>query len=68
MAVDSGEVIQKVGEIIFDDIYGDPKFSYSKKYQFTFNKTNEIGVKVITANFDLVGGSSESELKLLSLY
>ncbi|NSB15660.1 BREX system P-loop protein BrxC [Clostridium beijerinckii] len=76
MSVDNGEIIQKVGEIIFDDIYGDPKFSYSRKYQFTFNKivddrtrgpqTNEIGVKVITANFDLVGGSSESELKLLS--
>lgn len=76
MSVDNGEIIQKVGEIIFDDIYGDPKFSYSKKYQFTFNKivddrtrgpqTNEIGIKVITANFDLVGGSSESELKLLS--
>lgn len=76
MSVDNGEIIQKVGEIIFDDIYGDTKFSYSRKYQFTFNKivddrtrgpqTNEIGVKVITANFDLVGGSSESELKLLS--
>lgn len=76
MSVDNGEIIQKIGEIIFDDIYGDPKFSYSKKYQFTFNKiiddrtrgpqTNEIGVKVITANFDLIGGSTESELKLLS--
>lgn len=76
MLVDNGEVIQKASEIIFDDIYGDSKFSYSKKYQFTFNKivddrtrgpqTNEIGVKIITANFDLVGGSSESELKLLS--
>ncbi|SUY48140.1 Uncharacterised protein [Clostridium putrefaciens] len=76
MSVDNGEVIQKASEIIFDDIYGDSKFSYSRKYQFTFNKivddrtrgpqTNEIGVKVITANFDLVGGSSESELKLLS--
>ncbi|KRU27603.1 P-loop containing nucleoside triphosphate hydrolase [Clostridium sporogenes] len=76
MPVDNGEVIQKIGEIIFDDIYKDTKFSYSRKYQFTFNKivddrtrgpqTNEIGVKVITANFDLVGASSESELKLLS--
>jgi len=76
MSVDNGEVTQKVGEIIFDDIYGDPKFSYSRKYAFTFNKivddrtrgpqTNEIGVKIITANFDLVGGSSKSELKLLS--
>lgn len=76
MPVDSGEVVQKASEIIFDDIYKDTKFSYSRKYQFSFNKivddrtrgpqTNEIGVKVITANFDLVGGSSESELKLLS--
>ncbi|SHJ23476.1 hypothetical protein SAMN05444401_2579 [Clostridium amylolyticum] len=76
MPVDLGEVTQKVGEIIFDDIYGDPKFSYSRRYAFTFNKivddrtrgpqTNDIGVKVITANFDLVGASNESELKLLS--
>lgn len=76
MLVDNGEIIQKVGEVIFDDIYEDTKFSYSRKYQFTFNKivddrtrgpqTNEIGVKIITANFDLIGGSSESELKLLS--
>jgi len=76
MTVDNGEVIQKASEIIFDDIYGDSKFSYSRKYQFVFNKivddrgrgpqTNEIGVKIITANFDLVGGTSESELKLIS--
>ncbi|AYD39514.1 BREX system P-loop protein BrxC [Clostridium fermenticellae] len=77
MPVDSGETIQKASEIIFDDIYGDSKFSYSKKYQFAFNKivddrtrgpqTNEVGVKIITANFDLVGGSSEGELKNLSI-
>ena len=76
ISIDPGEVISKVSEIIFDDIYGDSKFSYSRKYPFAFNKivddrtrgpqTNEVGVKVITANFDLVGGSSESELKLLS--
>lgn len=74
--VDSGEVTLKVGEIIFDSMYNDSKFSYSRKYEFKFNaivdnrtrgpQTNEIGVKIITANFDLVGGSSESELKLLS--
>lgn len=76
ISIDPGEITLKVSEIIFDDIYEDTKFSYSRKYQFTFNKivddrtrgpqTNEIGVKIITANFDLVGGSSESELKLLS--
>ena len=77
MAVDNGEVIQKVGEIIFDDIYGESKFNYSNKYMFTFNKivddrtrgpqNNEIGVKVITANFDLDYGTSQGELKQLSI-
>ena len=77
MSVDNGEVIQKVGEIIFDDIYGESKFNYSKKYMFTFNKivddrtrgpqNSEIGVKIITANFDLVGGTSQSDLKQLSI-
>lgn len=77
MPVDNGEIIQKVGEIIFDDIYGEPKFNYSKKYMFTFNKivddrtrgpqNNEIGVKVVTANFELVGGTSQGELKQLSI-
>ncbi|NFI95403.1 BREX system P-loop protein BrxC [Clostridium botulinum] len=77
IAVDNGEVIQKASEIIFDDIYGESKFNYSKKYMFTFNKivddrtrgpqNNEIGVKIVTANFDLVGGTSQGELKQLSI-
>lgn len=77
MSVDNGEVIQKIGEIIFDDIYGESKFNYSRKYMFTFNKivddrtrgpqNNEVGVKIITANYDLVGGTSQSELKQLSV-
>ncbi|WP_368243905.1 BREX system P-loop protein BrxC [Clostridium tertium] len=77
--VDNGEIIQKMGEIIFDDIYKDNKYNYSKKYMFTFNKmvddrtrgpqNNEIGVKITTANFDLVsgGGTTQSELKQLSI-
>lgn len=74
---DPGEVVQKIGEIIFDDIYGESKFTYSRKYMFTFNKivddrtrgpqNNEIGVKVITANYELVGGTSQAELKQLSV-
>lgn len=79
MNVDNGEIILKVGEIFFDDIYKDNKYSYSKKYMFTFNKivddrtrgpqNNEIGVKLTTANFDLIGGggTSQSELKQLSI-
>ena len=77
ISIDAGEITQKVGEIIFDDIYKEGKFTYSRKYNFLFNKivddktrgpqNNEIGVKVITANFNLVGGTSESELKQLSI-
>ena len=32
MNIDNGEITQKVGEIIFDDIYKDNKYNYSKKY------------------------------------
>lgn len=79
MNVDNGVVIDKVGEIIFDDIYKDNKYNYSRKYMFTFNKivddrtrgpqSNEIGIRITTANFDLVsgGGTSQSELKQLSI-
>lgn len=75
--IDSGEVIQKVGEIIFEDIYRDSKYSYSKRYMFNFNKviddrgrgpqTNDIGVKIITENYNLISGTSSSELKQLSI-
>lgn len=79
MNVDTGEIIQKVGEIIFDDIYKDSKYNYSKKYMFSFNKivddrtrgpqNNEIGIRITTANFDLIngGGTSQSELKRVSI-
>jgi hypothetical protein len=77
ISIDSGEITLKAGEIIFDDIYGESKFTYSRKYNFLFNKiiddrtrgpqNNEVGVKVITANFNLVGGTSQSELKQLSV-
>ena len=77
IVIDNGQIIQKVGEIIFDDIYGESKFSYSKRYMFTFNKivddrtrgpqNNELGVKIVTANFDLIGETSQSELKQLSI-
>ena len=77
ISVDGGEKIQKISEIIFDDIYGDSKFNYSRKYMFNFNKivdnrtrgpqNNEIGVKILTANFELTGGTTQAELKQLSV-
>ncbi len=75
--IDQGVIIDKVAEIIFDDIYGESKFNYSRRYMFNFNKivddktrgpqNNEIGVKVTTANFDLTGGTTQGELKQLSV-
>jgi hypothetical protein len=76
MITDSGEITQRIGEIIFDHIYEGSKFTYSKKYALGFNKTidhrgrgsqkNDIGIKVITANYDLVEEVRKSELKQLS--
>ncbi|MEW8995811.1 BREX system P-loop protein BrxC [Clostridium sp.] len=76
MTIDSGEITQRIGEIIFDHIYEGSKFTYSKKYALSFNKIidqrgrgpqiNDIGIKVITANYDLVEGVSKNHLKELS--
>ena len=77
IVVDPGQITQKLSELIFDDIYADSKYSYSKKYMFNFNKmvddktrgpqNNEIGIKIITANFELISGTTEAELKQLSI-
>ena len=74
--IDSGEIIQRVKEIIFNDIYEDTKFTYSNRYTFNFNKFiddekkepkySPIGVRIITANYDLAEESRGSELKHLS--
>ena len=74
--IDSASVVQKIGEVIFEDIYKDKKFKYSREYNFPFNqiiddtprgsKINDIGIRIITPYYDLVSGSSENELKMLS--
>lgn len=58
MPVEISETINKVGEIIFGEIYKTNKFRYSPKKDFSFNKyidetpygltNNEIGIKIIT--------------------
>lgn len=76
MTIDSEEIIQRIGEIVFDHIYEGTKFIYSKIYSFTFNKLidetgkmskkNHIGIRIITANHNLVEGVSKNYLKELS--
>ena len=55
MQVEISETINKVGELIFAEIYKTNKFRYSPKKDFSFNKyidntpqgltNNEIGIK-----------------------
>ncbi|WP_343336882.1 BREX system P-loop protein BrxC [Terrisporobacter petrolearius] len=63
MQVDIGETINKVGEIVFGEIYKTTKFRYTPKKDFSFNKfidetpygltNNEIGIKIITPYHDI---------------
>lgn len=63
MQVEIGETINKVGEIVFGEIYKTNKFRYSPKKDFSFNKyidetpygltNNEIGIKIITPYHDI---------------
>jgi hypothetical protein len=75
--VDIAEVIQKVSEIIFEDIYPDKKFKYSSRYNFPFNQIvddrfyrinqgNEIGVKIITPYYDSGREMTQLEFKDMS--
>lgn len=76
ITIDMGEVIQKVGETIFEEIYTDKKYKYSSKYNFPFNaiiddrargqQNNEIGLKVITPYFETGIDLTHQELKLMS--
>lgn len=76
IAVDMGEVIQKTGEVVFEEIYTDKKFKYSPKYNFPFNsiiddrtrgsQSSEIGIRVITPYFETGVELTHQELKLMS--
>jgi len=76
ISVDIGEVILKVGEIIFEEIYQDKKYRYSSRYNFGFNQViddrargnqnNEIGIKIITPYYASGEELSEQVLKLMS--
>ena len=74
MQVEIGETVNKVGEIVFGEIYKTPKFKYSPKKDFSFNKyiddtpygltNNEIGIKIITPYYS---GSDDDSYALKQL-
>jgi hypothetical protein len=76
ITVDMAEIIQKIGDMIFEEIYKDRKFKYSSKYSFPFNvsiddrargaQNNDIAIRVITPYFDSPVELSPQELKLMS--
>ncbi|MEY8001067.1 BREX system P-loop protein BrxC [Clostridium sp. Mt-5] len=75
--IDPGKIIQKVSQIIFEEIYRNKKYRYSARYIFGFNsivdgrifrgnQNIEIGIKVITPYFDHSAELTVQELKLMS--
>ncbi len=75
MNIELSEVIAKVSEVLFTDIYTDSKFRYSTRYNFEFNKvvddrfyrnvqSNDISLKIITP--DNLGQCSDSALRMQS--
>ena len=74
--IDMNEIIQKIGEVIFEDIYTDKKYRYTSRYNFSFNQViddrvrgsqnNEIGIKVITPYYSTGIEMTDQELKMMS--
>lgn len=75
--VDTGEIILKIGEEVFNGIYNEKKYRYNARYHFDFNKViddrmissqkSEIGLKIITPYYDTGIDLSEQELKFMSV-
>ena len=76
--VEMAEVINKVSELIFDDIFSDKKYRYpvfNGRYSFAFNQivddrpykanqSHDIGVKVLTPSSDY--GTEDTTLRMIS--
>ena len=76
--VDKSEVISKVSEMIFEDIFDDKKYKYpafSGRYAFSFNQTVDdkpykanqnfdFGLKILTPWYD--GGVDDTTLRMMS--
>ena len=77
MHVETSEVIQKIGEVVFDKIYQDKKYRYSAKYHFAFDafiddrlvrtQSNDIGIRILTPYADASMDYNSSELKMMSV-
>ena len=76
--VEMAEVINKVSEMIFDDIFAEKKYRYpafNGRYSFGFNQTvddrpykgnqsNDVGVRILTPAYEY--GTDETTLRMMS--
>lgn len=77
MHVESSEVIQQIGEELFGSIYPTKKYRYSTHYNFPFNsiindrpigsQTSDIGLKVLTPDYEAENDLNELQLKSMSM-
>lgn len=77
MHVEISEVIQKIGEEIFEGIYKDGKYRYSPMYHFSFNsivddqpirsQIHDLGVHILTPYADASIDYNPSVLKMMSM-
>lgn len=75
--IDTAEVIQKIGEELYGNIYPDNKYRHSSKDHFDFNKiiddrligsqSHDIGLRILTPYFDVGADSSSAELRAISM-
>lgn len=75
--IDAANVIEKIGEKIFSEIYPDKKYRYSRYKDFSFNtiiddrpigsQAHDIGIRVLTAYADVNMDYGEAELKMMSM-
>lgn len=74
--IESSEIIAKLGEIIFEDIYPDKKYKYNSHYDFAFNQQiddrprgkqdAEMGIRIITPFFDNYNDYGDQEFRGMS--
>ncbi|MHC6180091.1 BREX system P-loop protein BrxC [Clostridium sp. JNZ X4-2] len=75
--IDPEKIIQKVSQIIFEEIYRNKKYRYSARYIFNFNsmvdgrifrgnQNSEMGIRVITPYFHHSAELTVQKLKLMS--
>ena len=71
--VELGEILNKVSDVIFYDIFKEKKYKYNNKYNFAFNKAidnidsgmhkNDIGLRIISPYYDFnVQSSAQTTL------